>query len=82
MTLGHSERRTLFHETSALVAQKTRAALDQTLHVILCVAETLHERESGQTAVVVEDQLKAVVALLKESDWRCVRFLTSPILLP
>ena len=70
MNPGHSERRTLFHETSEIVAQKTRAALDVSLAVILCVGETLEQRESGQTKKVVEEQLKAVVDLLKESDWR------------
>ena len=70
MNPGHSERRTLFHETSKIVAQKTRAALDVSLAVILCVGETLEQRESGQTKKVVEEQLKAVVDLLKESDWR------------
>jgi triosephosphate isomerase (TIM) len=69
-TIGHSERRTLFHETSELVAEKTRAALDAALSVILCVGETLLERESGQTTAVVESQLKAVVSLLKENDWK------------
>jgi len=67
--LGHSERRTLFHETSKIVAQKTKAALEAPLKVILCIGETLQERESGKTALVCEEQLKAVVAVLKESDW-------------
>lgn len=72
MLIGHSERRTLFHETSALVAQKTRAALDASLSVILCVGETLEQRESGATAQVVQEQLQAAVDVLKESDWRLV----------
>ena len=70
--LGHSERRTLFNETSQLVADKTRAAIDAGLSVILCVGETLEEREANKTKEVVEAQLKPVVAALKESDWRCV----------
>jgi len=77
--LGHSERRTLFHETSELVAEKTRAALDATLSVILCVGETLQERESGQTAKVVETQLKAVIDLLKEEDWSKVVIAYEPV---
>jgi triosephosphate isomerase len=58
---GHSERRTLFHETSAFVAQKTKAALSAGLRVILCVGETLSEREAGKTDDVVREQLGEVV---------------------
>ena len=68
--LGHSERRTLFHESSELVASKTRAALDAGLKVILCIGETLEQRERGQTSQVCEAQVKAVVDVTKEGDWR------------
>ena len=68
--IGHSERRTLFHETSELVATKTRAALDASLKVILCIGETLQEREAEKTAVVCQAQLKAVVDVTKDADWR------------
>jgi hypothetical protein len=71
-TQGHSERRTLFGDTSELVAQKTRAAIDAGLSVILCIGETLQEREAGTCTEVVETQLKEVVKLTKEDDWRCV----------
>ena len=68
---GHSERRTLFHEASELVASKTRAALDAGLKVILCIGETLEQRELGQTSQVCEAQVKAVVDVIKEEvDWR------------
>lgn len=67
---GHSERRTLFHETSELVAEKTKAAIDSGLTVILCVGETLEQREAGMTAKVVEAQLGEVVKVLKEGDWK------------
>lgn len=67
---GHSERRTLFHETSEFVAEKTKAAIDAGLNVILCVGETLEQREGGMTAQVVESQLGEVVKVLKENDWR------------
>jgi triosephosphate isomerase len=69
---GHSERRTLFHETDEIVAQKTHAALQAGLSVILCIGETLEEREKGATDEVCCRQLKAVVGLLKEEDWKCV----------
>jgi len=77
--LGHSERRTHFAETSADVAKKTRAALDAGLRVILCVGETLTQREAGQTQQVVEEQLKAVVALLTPADWSLVVIAYEPV---
>ena len=69
---GHSERRTLFGETSELVAQKTKAAIDAGLSVILCIGETLAEREDGKCTTVIETQLQEVVKVIKEADWRCV----------
>ena len=69
---GHSERRTLFNESSKLVAQKTRAAIDAGLSVILCIGETLVEREAGKCTEVVEAQLQEVVQVTKEADWGCV----------
>jgi len=77
--LGHSERRTLFDETSEAVAQKTRAALDASLSIILCVGETLEQREAGTTAKVVADQLQPVINLLKESDWSKIVVAYEPV---
>ena len=67
---GHSKGRTHFKETSEIVAQKVRAALDDNLKVILCIGETLTEREAGTTATVVQEQLVAVIKVTKKSDWR------------
>ncbi|KIJ96911.1 hypothetical protein K443DRAFT_681924 [Laccaria amethystina LaAM-08-1] len=79
VVLGHSERRTIFKETSELTATKTRAALDAGLKVILCIGETLQEREAGKTAEVCEEQLKAVVEVLKEGDWSNVVIAYEPV---
>jgi triosephosphate isomerase len=59
--VGHSERRALMHESSADVAAKFEAALAHRLTPILCVGETLEQREAGQTEAVVDGQLDAVV---------------------
>ncbi|MFL6651227.1 MAG: triose-phosphate isomerase [Sulfurifustaceae bacterium] len=59
--VGHSERRTLYGESDAAVAEKFAAALAVDLTPILCVGETLSERESGRTEAVVERQLRAVL---------------------
>jgi triosephosphate isomerase len=59
--LGHSERRAIFAESDALVAEKCAAALAGGLRSILCVGETLAQREAGQTMSVVAAQLDAVL---------------------
>ena len=59
--VGHSERRALYGETDAVVAAKFVAARSAGLVPILCVGETLAQRESGQTAEVVAAQMVAVL---------------------
>jgi len=66
--LGHSERRTLFGETDASVNAKTKAALAAGLVPIVCVGETLEERDAGRTAAVVESQVKGSLAGLSPAD--------------
>ena len=61
--VGHSERRTLYGETDDEVAAKFRAALDAGLTPILCIGETLEERDAMQTESVNSRQLAAVVAM-------------------
>ena len=70
--LGHSERRTLLHESSTFIAQKTKAALAHGLGIILCVGETLAEREAERTDEVVREQLGEVVKELSAdvSGWK------------
>ncbi len=63
VVVGHSERRTLYGESDEVVAKKFAAARAAGLVPILCVGETLAERESGVTEDVVGRQLDAVIAL-------------------
>lgn len=60
--LGHSERRQFFGETDCSVNQKTLAALRFSLIPIVCVGETLEERESGRTARVIDTQIRGSLA--------------------
>ena len=62
--VGHSERRAYHAESNELVAQKTLQALKAGLKPIVCVGETLEQRELGQTSVVIAAQLQAVLDLL------------------
>ena len=62
--VGHSERRQYHAESDALVADKAKAALARGITPIVCVGETLAQREAGETAVVVKRQLSAVIHAL------------------
>ena len=62
--VGHSERRSLYGETNAIVAEKTKTAIDAGLTPLLCVGESLEDRESGNTEAIVEEQINAVIDLI------------------
>jgi triosephosphate isomerase len=62
---GHSERRQYFGETDEHIALKTKAILGQGLRPIVCVGETLEERDSGATLAIITRQLEAI---LKNQD--------------
>ncbi|WP_066966993.1 triose-phosphate isomerase [Microbulbifer sp. Q7] len=68
--VGHSERRSLYGESSALVAAKYAAAKAAGLIPILCVGESLEEREAGKTLEVVAEQIQAIVALGLPDTWQ------------
>jgi triosephosphate isomerase len=60
--VGHSERRALYGESDAVVAKKAAALLDHGLRPIVCVGETLEQREQGRTGAVVGAQLEGSLA--------------------
>ena len=64
VVVGHSERRSLFGENSADVAAKFKAVIDAGLTPILCVGETLEEREAEATETVIGEQMRAVLDLV------------------
>jgi triosephosphate isomerase len=66
--LGHSERRTLFGETDATVNAKVKAVLAAGLTPIVCVGESLEERESGRTEAVVTEQVLGSLAGISADD--------------
>ncbi|EPR64367.1 triose-phosphate isomerase TPI-II [Toxoplasma gondii GT1] len=84
VVLGHSERRAGFGgqpgESNQVVAKKVRAALNEGLSVILCIGETLEERESGQTQKVLSEQLEAVRQAVPEADaWKSIVIAYEPV---
>ncbi len=71
--VGHSERRAQFGETNELVNRKVRVSLEAGLHPIICVGETLEQREMGVTNELVVLQIKSALAgVTAEQVRRCV----------
>jgi len=77
VVIGHSERRTLFGETDAIVAKKVVRAQDAGLSAIVCIGETLEEREAEKTNDVLKTQLDAVKDSI--TDWSKVVLAYEPV---
>lgn len=75
--IGHSERRTLFHEDNETVGKKVANAQEVGLNVILCIGETLEQRESNSTNDVLKEQLDATKAHIK--DWSKIVVAYEPV---
>ena len=77
--VGHSERRSLYGETSSLVAEKVKASLDSDLTPLLCVGESLEQREAGETETVVAEQINAVIELVGIGAFRNIIIAYEPV---
>lgn len=77
--LGHSERRAIFNETDALIANKVDAALAHEMTVIFCFGEELKDRQSNNHFNVVENQLKDGLFHIKAASWENVVLAYEPV---
>ncbi len=77
--IGHSERRKYFHETDETINKKIKAALDVGLKPIVCVGETLEEREAGKTIEVIKHQLTGCFAGFNIEDMLNVTIAYEPV---
>lgn len=66
--LGHSERRAFFGETDEAVGLKTKAAVEHGLIPLICIGETLEQREAGQSDAVLEMQVRAALTPLEDAQ--------------
>ncbi|WP_319476884.1 triose-phosphate isomerase [Marispirochaeta aestuarii] len=77
--LGHSERRLIYGESDEFINRKVRLAISQGLEVILCVGETLEQREAGKAEAVVEGQLAGSLKDVSEADLKKVTIAYEPV---
>jgi triosephosphate isomerase len=77
--LGHSERRQYFFETDNLINNKIKAALKNNLTPIVCVGETLDERENEKTFDVIQTQISGVLKDIKAVDLEKIIFAYEPV---
>ena len=77
--IGHSERRQYFGETDITVQKRVRAALDAGMTVILCVGETLEQREQGITSELVSMQTKIALGGVSEEELKRVIIAYEPV---
>ena len=77
--VGHSERRQLFGESDDVVAEKVGRVISAGLYAVLCVGETLEEREAGKAESVVASQVKAGLAGVAKDQWQRVIVAYEPV---
>ncbi|MEK0445847.1 MAG: hypothetical protein RLZZ399_1168 [Verrucomicrobiota bacterium] len=79
VVLGHSERRTLFAESDEIVNKKVRAALEASLRPIVCIGETLAERDGGLVETVLERQISGSLASVSAHDMSHIVIAYEPV---
>jgi len=77
--VGHSERRNYMHETNGIINKKLKKALEFELKPILCVGESLIEREDGIYEGVIEEQLRDCLKQISEDEFRNVVIAYEPV---
>jgi triosephosphate isomerase (TIM) len=77
--LGHSERRSIFNETSDLVAKKVFQSLESGLKPIVCFGETLEQRESGDTKKIVQQQIEESLRDVSSSQMKNIVLAYEPV---
>ena len=77
--LGHSERRSIFGETDAILKEKVNTAIENNLEIIFCFGELLKDRKSDNHFSVVENQIKNALFYLNSTDWNNIILAYEPV---
>jgi triosephosphate isomerase len=76
--VGHSERRQYYHETNEMISRKVSRSLAAGLKVVLCVGETLEEREAKKTEAVIEEQITKALETISGDNFTHVMIAYEP----
>jgi triosephosphate isomerase len=77
--LGHSERRQYFHETDELVNKKIKISLEANIKPIVCLGETLEQREGNKTKSVIQKQFDGAFEGITEAEWSQIVIAYEPV---
>ncbi len=77
--LGHSERRSIFHETDSMISFKVDTALRHEMNIIFCFGEELKDRQNKQHFNVVENQLRDGLFQIEKSAWKNIVLAYEPV---
>jgi triosephosphate isomerase (TIM) len=77
--LGHSERRSIFHENDALIENKVKTALSHSMRVIFCFGEELKDRQNKQHFNIVENQLRDGLFNISKDNWTNIVLAYEPV---
>lgn len=77
--IGHSERRAIYHESNSLVADKVNIALKNNLSILLCIGETLEERNAGKLHEIIDEQLTEALKSVSAEDFKSIIIAYEPV---
>jgi triosephosphate isomerase len=77
--IGHSERRLIYGEDDAVINEKVKLALEHDMEIILCVGETLEQREQNQHEAIVKEQVYKGLKDIKESELQTITIAYEPV---
>ena len=79
VVLGHSERRSLYHENNSSLSEKVKTAIAEGMEIIFCFGEQLEERKTDRHFEVVKDQLSEALFALPEAAWELIILAYEPV---
>ena len=77
--IGHSERRSLYHESDEILNNKVKSAIESDMEVIFCFGEELDDRKSGQQFEIINKQLSSTLFNMSELDWKKIILAYEPV---